>query len=126
MGAQINVRLLRIRQDHERENYASILGRLQNMIRSEGTRLAKKRVPFHQDNAGAYKSKFFAAKVPDLRFQVRPHTPYSPNLAPSDYILFPNLKKRLTGEKTTSNKEATVAKPAYFIWRVRQIINNGY
>jgi histone-lysine N-methyltransferase SETMAR len=28
-----------------------------------------------------------------------PHAPYSPDLAPSDYFLFPNLKKWLGGKR---------------------------
>lgn len=32
-------------------------------------------------------------------FQLLPHPPYSPDLAPSDFYLFRHLKKHLRGEK---------------------------
>jgi hypothetical protein len=38
-------------------------------------------------------------KLAKLRFEVLKHTAYSPDLAPSDYHLFPNLKKHLKGKK---------------------------
>lgn len=33
----------------------------------------------------------------DLGLELFEHTPYSPDLAPSDYHVFPQLKKSLTG-----------------------------
>jgi len=40
----------------------------------------------------------------ELRFQLVPHPPYSPDLA-SDYYLFPNMKKWLAGRRFYSNEE---------------------
>lgn len=34
-----------------------------------------------------------------------PHPPYSPDLAPSDYQLFPKLKEQLSGQRFRSDKE---------------------
>jgi hypothetical protein len=46
-------------------------------------------------------------KLTDLHFEALKHPAYSPDLAPSDYYLFPNLKKHLKGRKFLSIKEAT-------------------
>ena len=35
--------------------------------------------------------------VCDCGFELIDHPPYSPDLAPSDYFLFPNVKKHLAG-----------------------------
>ncbi|GBP18354.1 hypothetical protein EVAR_14747_1 [Eumeta japonica] len=35
------------------------------------------------------------AKIHELRYELLPHPAYSPDLAPCDYYLFPNLKKWL-------------------------------
>ena len=43
------------------------------------------------------------AKLHELRYELLPHPPYSTALAPSDYFLFPNLKKWL-GEKCFYSK----------------------
>ena len=52
-----------------------------------------KGVLFHQDNAPAHKSVVAMAAVRDCGFELVDHPPYSPDLAPSDYFLFPNMKK---------------------------------
>jgi histone-lysine N-methyltransferase SETMAR len=44
------------------------------------------------------------AKINDLKFELLPHAPYSPDLLPSDYFLFPNLMKCL-GSKRFANYE---------------------
>ena len=38
------------------------------------------------------------AKLFDLRYEILPHPPYSPDLAPSDYFLFSNTKTWLGGK----------------------------
>jgi histone-lysine N-methyltransferase SETMAR len=51
----------------------------------------------HHDNARpheAYTVQEFLAKY---KMAVVPHTPYSPDLAPSDFFLFPKMKLKLKG-----------------------------
>jgi len=54
------------------------------------------------------------AKINELKFELFPQPPYSPDLAPSDYHLFPNLKKWLGGKKFKSNGEVIDAVNEYF------------
>jgi len=42
------------------------------------------------------------------------HPPCSPDLAPSDFCLFPKLKPFLAGQRFSSNQEAIVAVEGYF------------
>jgi len=42
-------------------------------------------------------------------FELLPHPPYSPDLAPSDYWLFADLKKMLQGKRFGSNDEVIAA-----------------
>ena len=42
-------------------------------------------------------------------YELIPHPAYSPDLAPSDYFLFPNLKKDIRGRHFRSNEEVVVA-----------------
>ncbi|UYV71873.1 hypothetical protein LAZ67_9000821 [Cordylochernes scorpioides] len=37
------------------------------------------------------------AAIYDSGFELLPHAPYSPDLAPADFHLFPHLKKSLSG-----------------------------
>jgi histone-lysine N-methyltransferase SETMAR len=75
--------------------------------------LAHKKIRFHH-NAPAYSSGVVTAKLMELGFQAVPHPPYSPDLAPLDYFLFPNMKKWLAGRRFYSNEEMITIMNAYF------------
>ena len=75
--------------------------------------MAKKKVLYHHDNAPSHTSLKAMVKLDQLRFELVAHPPYSPDLAPSDYYLFPNLKW-LQGKRFTSNEEVIVETEVYF------------
>ncbi|XP_018342136.1 PREDICTED: histone-lysine N-methyltransferase SETMAR-like [Trachymyrmex septentrionalis] len=54
------------------------------------------------------------AKLDQLRFELVAHPPYSLDLAPSDYYLFPHLKRWLQGKRFRSNEEVIAEIEAYF------------
>jgi len=51
----------------------------------------------HHDNALAHMSLLICSYLAKHHTSVVPHTPYSPDLAPADYFLFPKLKTTLKG-----------------------------
>ena len=75
---------------------------------------SKKKVIFHPDNARVHTFVVSMAKFHELRYELLPHPPYSPDLAPSDYFLFPNLKKWLDGKRFYSNDEIISQTDTYF------------
>jgi len=76
--------------------------------------MQKKKVLFRQDNASCHKSIATMAKLHELRYELLPHPPYSPDLAPSDYWLFADLKRMLQGKRFGSNEEVIAEIEAYF------------
>ena len=46
-------------------------------------------------------------------FEIRPHPPYSPDMAPSDFCLFPNLNYHLCCTQYGSNEVAIEAVNEY-------------
>jgi len=66
--------------------------------------LQKKKIIFHQDNAPAHKSVLTMAKIKELQFELLEHPPYPPDLALSDFWLFPHLKKFFRGKRFSSTK----------------------
>ena len=74
--------------------------------------MAKKKVLFHQDNARVHVVSI--AKFHELRYELLPHPPYSPDSAPSDNFLFANLKKWLGGNRFYSNDEIISETNTYF------------
>ena len=76
--------------------------------------MKKKKVLFHQDNAPCYKLIATMVKLHELHFKLLPHPPYSPDLAPSNYWLFADLKGILQGKRFGSNEEVILETEAYF------------
>ncbi|KAG5309747.1 MOS1T transposase, partial [Pseudoatta argentina] len=54
------------------------------------------------------------AKFNEFRYQLLPHPAYSPDLAPCDYFLFPNLKKWFGEKRFTSREQLIAEREAYF------------
>ena len=94
--------------------YAALLQQLKAAIKEKRPHMARNKVLFHQDNAPAHTSAIALAKLHELRFEILQHAPYSPDLAPSDYFLFPNLKKWLAGRRFISNEEVISETNAHF------------
>lgn len=57
------------------------------------------------DNARPHTAMLTQQTIKELGWTVLPHPPYSPDLAPSDYHLFGNLKKPLRGRRFADVKE---------------------
>ena len=58
----------------------------------------RKRVMFQQDNARPHVSLSTRTKLHELGWDLLPHPPYSPDIAPSDYHLFLSLQNSLQGK----------------------------
>ncbi|EGI63733.1 FLJ37770-like protein, partial [Acromyrmex echinatior] len=54
------------------------------------------------------------AKFNEFRYELLPHPAYSPDLAPCDYFLFPNLKKWFGGKRFTTREQLIAETEAYF------------
>jgi len=61
------------------------------------------------DNAPAHRSDVGQAVILECGFEEMRHPPYSPDLAPSDYHLFPNLKEHLRGQRFSTDDELKYA-----------------
>ena len=81
------------------------LGRWKEDITRKRPNFLKKKCILLQDCVPVHKSIKMMAKVNELHFELLPYPPYSLNLAPSDFYLFPNLKRWLQGQRFSSNEE---------------------
>jgi len=96
------------------EYFSNLLMRLDEKICEERPGLQKKNITFHQDNAPTHKSVLAMGKLRDLHYELLEHPPYSTDLAPCDFYLFPKLKLFLAGQRFSSNQEAIAAVDGYF------------
>ena len=69
---------------------------------------------FHQDNAPVHTSIIVMDKINESKFKLLPYASYEPDLAPSDYFLFPYLKKWLGGQGFANNEEVKSTVDDYF------------
>ena len=77
--------------------------------------LHDKRTPIDDnDNAPVHKSRAAKAAIRECKFEQLNHPPYSPDLAPSDYYLFRNLKSHLRGTRFRDDDELKAATEALF------------
>ncbi|XP_023228429.1 dipeptidyl peptidase 9-like [Centruroides sculpturatus] len=96
------------------EYYVHLLDQLDEKIREKRHGLQKKKILFHQDNAPAHKGALAMVKLRDLKYKLLEHSPYSPDLAASDFHLFPNLKKFLGRKHIGSSEEVIAVVNGYF------------
>jgi transposase len=59
----------------------------------------------HHDNAPAHASVLNRSYPANHQISVVPHPPYSPDLAPADFFLFPKLKTTLKGRRFQAIEE---------------------
>ena len=64
-------------------------------------------------------------KLNELSFELLPHPPYSPDLAPSHYWLFADLKKMLRGKRFGSHEEMFAEIEAYFERKDKSFYKKG-
>ena len=92
-------------------------GYYQRVIRRDLMRAIRKKRPgaeienllFHQDNAQSHRSKETLLTIDFLGYESLPHAPYSPDLAPFDFALFPRLKEDLRGVRYQDLHELRMA-----------------
>ena len=94
-------------QNINMQYYSALLVQLNLKEKRHGK--VTKGVLFLHDNALAQWAFATQKKLVYLSFQCLDHPPYSPDLAPSDYHLFPGLKKQLKGRHFSSDTEVTAA-----------------
>jgi len=91
------------------EYYSSLLVQLKDILKEKHRGKVTKGVLFMHDNALAHRALATQKKLAYLGFQCPDHPPYSLDLAPLDYHLFPGLKKQLKGRHFLSHAEVIAA-----------------
>ena len=86
---------------------ANLLDQLRTAIREK--RRGKLSVLLQQDTARVPTCKVAIDAVERNGYELIPHPAYSPDLAPSDFFLFPNLKKDIRGLHIRSDEEVVTA-----------------
>ena len=91
------------------EYYSSLLVQLKDILEEKRRGNVTKGVLFLHDNALAHWALAMQKKLAYLGFQCLDRPPYSPDVALSDYHLFPRLKEQLKGRHFSSNTKVIPA-----------------
>ena len=103
----IHYELLPNGQTIDAQVYCAQLDRLAEKILEKRPSLAnRKGVIFHQDNARPHTASLTRNKINnDLKWELIPHPPYSPDLAPSDFHLFRSMEHYLRNKKYANRSD---------------------
>ena len=73
--------------------------KLRPAIRKKRPELLQRGVILHHDNAPAHRKNEVINLLDDWDWEILQHPPYSPDLAPADFFLFPKLKENMRGTR---------------------------
>ena len=93
------------------QRYIETLTALKRRIERIGIRNEKL---LQHDNARPHTSAATRDAIQRLEFSVLPHAPYSPDLAPGYFHLFPELKEYLKGQRFSCDEEVKSAVRKWF------------
>ena len=78
------------------------LSEVEKLYHNRRARTGTRGLRLLHDNARPHKTKLVREKLDRMRVVELDHPPYSPDLAPCDFWLFPKLKKHLSGREFES------------------------
>ena len=87
----------RISEENTRVNFNYIVDTLNRFQRKRPELWAQKNWWFHWDTASVHTAAVVTEHLAAKVFKVIRHPPYSPDLAPADFFLFPKVKNALAG-----------------------------
>lgn len=89
--------------------YANLLSQLRDAIKEKRRGMLRKGVLLLHDNASPHTGHIAQTALSKLKFEQLPHPAYSPDLAPSDFHVFPKLKLDLKGRRFSSDDQVKEA-----------------
>ena len=107
------------------EYYVSLLMQLNDILKEKRSGKVTKVVLFLHDNAPAHRALAAQKKLAYLGFHCVDYPPYSPDMAPSDYHLFPGLRKQLKCRHFSSDAEVIAAAETWLDGQPSELFLSG-
>lgn len=108
------------------KKYCSQLNKLKRAIKDKRPELEnRKGVIFHHDNARPHTSLVTRQRLHTFGWEIMPHPPYSPDIAPSDYHLFRSLQNHLNGQKFNCLEAVKNGLDEFFAQKSRGFYTSG-
>lgn len=126
MKGIIYMELLNMGETITSEVYCRQLTELRDKMKLTRSSLLNRRsVILQQDNAKSHTSKMTRDKLKEFGWEILPHPPYSPDMAPTDYYLFRSLQHLLKGKEFNSKCAIEIAISAYFAGKDQKFFKHG-
>lgn len=107
------------------DRYCETLNKLRRAIQNKRRGMLTKGVRFHHDNARPHTANRTTALIERFGWEMVSHPPYSPDLAPSDFHLFPELKKNLGGTQFQTDEEVQNAVVSFLHGQAAEFYDSG-
>ncbi|UYV63276.1 hypothetical protein LAZ67_2003632 [Cordylochernes scorpioides] len=95
------------------------------MLRNKRRGMLTKGVRFHHDNARPHTARQTPALIEEFGWELVSHPPYSPDVAPSDFHLFLELKKNLGGTQFQDDYELEEAVLGFLRGQAAEFFDSG-
>lgn len=105
--------------------YCSLLKKLRDALKLKRRGMLTKGVRLLADNAPAHSSQVAAVEAQQCGYEILQHPPYSPDLAPSDFFLFPQIKNPLRGRRFEDTDEVIQEVEQWFSAQSEEFYNDG-
>ncbi len=105
--------------------YVNLLQKLRDAIKTKRRGMLTKGVLLLQDNASSHTAVATTTFAAQCGYHILDHPAYSPDLAPSDYFLFPALKKFLRGKHFPSDEALISETESWFSSKNADFYKNG-
>lgn len=105
--------------------YCTLLHKLRDALKTKRRGMLTKDVRLLVDNAPAHSSQAANMEARRCGHEILSHPPYSPDLAPSDFFLFPQMKTPLRGRRFDDTDEVIQEVEQWFSTQSEEFYNEG-
>lgn len=109
-----------------KEYYSEELKQLREELKRKHRGKLSKGVLLLQDNAPPHTAQLSVTTASQSGFELLHHPAYSPDLAPSDFYLFPLLKESLRGKKFENNEDVIGAVESFLDEKDPDFFKEGF
>ena len=105
--------------------YCTLLKKLRGALKEKRRGKLKNGVLPLADNAPAHSSQVATDEATRCCYEILPHPPYSPDLAPSDFVLFPEMKNPLRGRRFDDRDDVIEEVEQWFAGQSEEFYDGG-
>lgn len=105
--------------------YCNLLEKLRDALKQKRRGMISKGIRLLADNAPVHTAQASVVAAHRLGYELLQHPPYSPDLAPSDFFLFPEMKKPLRGRRFDDREDAIFEVEQWFSSKAEDFYKEG-